>query len=129
MVICALLLAAAVFAQNPAPPPEPPEEDESLKSQEYALNPVQAKKEVTAGNFYSKKGNYRAAAGRYREATLWDPGWAEAFLKWGEASEKLLDYRSAKEAFQKYFELAEDQKSVAAIKKRMAKWPVASTKR
>ena len=102
---------------------EPPEEDPGLTAKEYALNPVQAKKEFAAGNFYWKKASYRAAALRYREASRWDPGFAEALLKWGESAEKQKDYASAREAFTKYFELAEDPKEVAEIKKRMAKWP------
>jgi tetratricopeptide (TPR) repeat protein len=104
-------------------PPEPPEEDPGLKTQEYDLNPIQAKKEFTAGNFYLKKGSYRAAALRYREASRWDPGFTEAFLKWGESAEKQKDYANAREAFTKYFELSEDPKLVAEIKKRMEKWP------
>ena len=116
-----MLLASGLRAQQN--PPEPPEEDEGLKGQEYALNPVQAKREFNAGNFYWKKGSYRAAALRYREASRWDPGFAEAFLKWGESAEKQKDYVSAREGFTKYFPLAEDKKEVEDIKKRMAKWP------
>jgi tetratricopeptide (TPR) repeat protein len=113
-------LACAAFAQDPV---EPPEEDEGLKAQEYALNPVQAKKEFSAGNFYWRKGSYRAAAMRFREASRWDPGWSEAFLKWGESAERQKDFAAAREAFAKYFEIAEDKKAVAEIRKRMTKWP------
>ena len=120
-LIFALVFACVAFAQQN--PSEPPEEDEGLKGQEYALNPVQAKKEFSAGNFYWRKGSYRAAALRYREASRWDPGFTDAFLKWGESAEKQKDYVAAREAFAKYFELAEDQKSVAELKKRMEKWP------
>ena len=120
-LIFALVFACVAYAQQNSP--EPPEEDEGLKPQEYALNPVQAKKEFSAGTFYWRKGSYRAAALRYREASRWDTGWADAFLKWGESAERQKDYIAAREAFAKYFELAEDQKSVAEIKKRMVKWP------
>jgi tetratricopeptide (TPR) repeat protein len=114
--------------QQPPPAPtvkeeEPPEEDDSLKPKEYALNPLQAAKEVTAGNFYFKKGNTRAAAKRYLEATRWDPGSAEAFYKLGESSEKLHDYGTALEAYTKYLELAKDAKGGDALRKRIAKWP------
>ena len=102
---------------------EPPEEDVSLKPKEYGLNPLQAQKEITAGNFYSKKGNFRAAQNRYREATRWDPGAAEAFLKYGEASEKLHDYSSALEAYTKYLELDKNAKDADGLRKRIAKWP------
>ena len=70
----AVLFACVLSAQKPAAPPttqtpEPPEEDESLAPKVYALNPVQAKKEISAGDFYFKKPNYSAAAKRYLEAT------------------------------------------------------------
>jgi tetratricopeptide (TPR) repeat protein len=102
---------------------EPPEEDVSLKPKEYALNPLQAQKEITAGNFYSKKGNHRAAQKRYLEATRWDSGSAEAFLKLGESSEKLHDYSTALEAYTKYLELDKNAKDADALRKRIAKWP------
>jgi tetratricopeptide (TPR) repeat protein len=128
--LAAALFACIVSAQKPpqpaAPPPEPPEEDESLAPKVYALNPVQAKKEISAGDTYFKKPNYSAAANRYLEATRWDPGSAEAFLKLGEAREKLRRYGPAREAYLKYIELAEDPKEKDAIRKRMEKWPDAA---
>lgn len=109
------------------PPPkaeeEPPEEDESLIPKEYALNPLEAAKNITAGNFYFKKGNFKAAAKRYLEATRWDPGSAEAFLKLGESDEKLKDRAGAREAYTKYLGLAPDSKNAELIKKKIAKWP------
>ena len=108
-------------------PPEPPEEDESLAPKVYALNPVQAKKEIMAGDYYFKKPNYSAAANRYLEATRWDPGSAEAFLKLGEAREKLRQYGRAREAYLKYIELAEDPKEKDAIRKKMDKLPDAGS--
>lgn len=94
----------------------------------YALNPVQAKKEITAGDYYFKKPNYSAAARRYVEATRWDPGSAEAFRKLGEAREKLHEYGAAREAYTKYIELAEDPKDKDAVRKKMAKFPDATAK-
>ena len=44
---------------------EPPEEDPDLKPKEYTFNPLEASRNITAGNFYFKKGNYRAASRRY----------------------------------------------------------------
>ena len=130
------LFAAAVFAcvlsaQKPAAPPvtqppEPAEEDESLAPKVYALNPVQSKKEIVVGDQYLKKSKYSAAANRYLEATRWDPGSAEAFLKLGEAREKLHQYAPARVAYLKYIELAEDPKEKDAIRKKMEKWPDAT---
>ena len=101
---------------------EPPEEDESLKPQVYALNPLQAQRNITAGDFYFKsKKNYRAAQRRYVEATKWDPGNAEGFLKLAEADEKLKDRDGAREAYKKYLQLAPDAKNAAEIKKKLDK--------
>ena len=126
----AALFACVLSAQKPPQPaqtaPEPPEEDESLAPKVYALNPVQAKKEIVAGDYYFKKPNYSAASKRYLEATRWDPGSAEAFLKLGESREKLRQYGPAREAYSKYLELAEDPKEKDAIRKKMEKWPDAN---
>jgi tetratricopeptide (TPR) repeat protein len=120
----ALFIAGILPAQQPpAAPPEPPEEDTSLAPKEYSLNPVQAAKEIVAGNFYFKKSNYHAAMRRYTEATRWDPGSSEAFLKLGESSEKAHDYASARDAYTKYVELAKDAKDADSIRKRIEKLP------
>jgi cytochrome c-type biogenesis protein CcmH/NrfG len=93
------LFACVLSAQQPpAAPPEPPEEDEALQPKVYALNPVQAKKEIVVGDQYLKKARYSAAVNRYLEATRWDPGSAEAFLKLGTAQEKRREYGPAREA-------------------------------
>ena len=130
--LAALFLACVLSAQKPPPsaatPPEPPEEDESLAPKVYALNPVQAKKELTAGDYYFKKPNYSAAARRYLEATRWDPGSAEAFRKLGESREKLHEFGPAREAYLKYMELAEDPKEKDALRKKMSKWPDSQAK-
>jgi len=69
-----------------------PEEDEDLVPQtEYSFNPIQAAEEFKVGEFYWKRGSYEAAAGRYEEATKWDPTNAEAFFKLAESHLKLAD--------------------------------------
>ena len=101
---------------------EPPEEDEAAKTEkkEYTLNPIQAAKELQIGNYYFKKGSYRSAKNRFEEATKWDPGSAEAWLRLGDACEKLKDHKAAREAFGKYLELAPDAKPAAAVRKKLA---------
>jgi len=117
----ALLLWSAVWAQQSKPPTaEPAEEDESLAPKTYTFNPLQADKEVTIGNYYFKKKNYRAAAKRFTEATRWNPNSAEAYLRLGEAEEKLHDKDLAKEAYTKYLQLAPDAKNADFIKKKLA---------
>ena len=127
-LFAAALFACVLSAQKPAAPPvtqppEPAEEDESIAPKVYALNPVQSKKEIMVGDEYFKKSNYSAAARRFVEATRWDPGSAEAFLKLGEAREKLRQYDRARQAYLKYIELGEDPKEKDALQKKMAKWP------
>ena len=108
-------------AQSPkVQDPEPPEEDETLAPKEYTFNPLQAGKEVTIGNYYFKKKNYRAAAKRFIEATRWNPGLAEAFLRLGETEEKLKDRPAVRQAYAKYIELAPDAKNVEAVRKKLA---------
>lgn len=99
----------------------PPEEDESLAPKEYSFNPLQAAKELRVGNYYFKKGNYRAAAQRFQEATKWDGTLADAFLRLGEAREKQHDRKAAAEAYAKYLEVAPDGKDAADVKKRLTR--------
>lgn len=142
--ILALTLAAtgAAFAQEQTPPPPaapkpqlnkerppaktsdqevaPPEEDKSMAPSEYSFNPLAAKKAIEVGNFYWKtKHDYRAAASRFKEATKWNDGDSEAWLRLGEAEEKLKDQDAAKEAYSKYLELASDAKNAAEIRKKL----------
>ena len=116
------IFASTLWSQQPKPPilPEdPPEEDESLKPKEYVLNPLQAQKEWRTGNFYFKKGTWKAAASRYKEATLWDPSYADAFLKLGETYDRMKLRKEASEAYAKYVELEPDSKRAAELKRRL----------
>src|SRR5271155_1703402 len=145
MSIAGILCGAALWAQQqpPAEPPkklepqrpanpaeqEPPEEDESLKPEEFSLNPLEAQKNITAGDYYFKtKKNYHAAARRYLRATKWDPGSPEAFLKLGESEEKLNDHAAARDAYEKYLELSPTAKNAEVIRKKIEKWPAPKKK-
>jgi tetratricopeptide (TPR) repeat protein len=99
----------------------PPEEDETLIPKEYSFNPLQASKELRVGNYYFKRGKYRAASLRYQEATKWDNNNAEGYLRLGEAREKLHDKKAAADAYAKYLELSPDAKDSAEVKKRLDK--------
>ncbi|MCW5977081.1 MAG: hypothetical protein KIT09_03350 [Bryobacteraceae bacterium] len=130
VLIAALTLAA--HAQKPQYE-EPPEEDKSLSREtEYSFNPLQASKEFKVGEFYAKKGSFRAAAGRFEEATKWNPSFADAFLKLGEMREKIaelelnevekrLTVESAVEAYQKYLELSPDGDKSKSVKRKLEK--------
>jgi tetratricopeptide (TPR) repeat protein len=102
---------------------EPPEEDPDLQPKEYSFNPLEASRNITAGNFYYKKGNYRAASRRYLEASKWDPTSGDAFRKLGEASEKLRDWPAARDAYAKYLATEPPPKDAEAAKKRLEKIP------
>ena len=134
-VVIGFLLTGILFAQDeptlkkrPADQPksqqpseqEPPEEDESLAPKTYSFNPLEAEKDLKVGLYYFKKGNYKASTSRFREATLWNPTFAEAFLRLGESEEKLKDKKAADEAYTKYLALAPDAKDAEAIKKKLA---------
>jgi tetratricopeptide (TPR) repeat protein len=99
----------------------PKEEDENLSTKEYSFNPLQAEKEVRVGEYYFKKGSYRAAAQRFREATKWNQGYGEAWLRLGETAEKQKDTKTAKEAYAKYLEVAPDAKDAAEVRKKLEK--------
>ena len=129
-VFLTLFVAFSLAAQEPKPhaPPasqeqEPPEEDPDLKPKEYAFNPLEATRNITAGDFYFKKGNYRAASARYLEASKWDPTSAEALLRLGEADEKLRNFTAARQAYEKYLTVATDAKDLEAVKKKLATLP------
>ena len=142
-LLASAFLAAALAAQQappasqkkPSAPPakeqekedEPPEEDPSLKPKVFSFNPLAAIKNISAGNYYFKKGNYKAARDRYLEATQWNPGSAEAFFKLGETEEKRHDKHAARAAYEKYLELAQDAKGDTKgndpLRKKIEKWP------
>jgi len=131
--VLALLLASAAPAfaddlkkQRPQPPTStqeevPKEEDTAIGEKEYAFNPLQAEKEIRVGDFYFKKGKYRAAAERFREATKWNGGSSEAWLRLGEAEEREKDPKAAKEAYAKYLDLSPDAKNAPEIRKKLEK--------
>jgi tetratricopeptide (TPR) repeat protein len=129
-----LLLLAVGLAQQGSPPAaqkppdaaksaedQLPEEDESLRPKVYAFNPLQATREVQTGDYYMKKGKYKAAVARYTEATRWNPQMAEAFRKLGEAEEKEDDPKAAREAYQKSLEIDPNSKAAGEVKKRLQK--------
>jgi tetratricopeptide (TPR) repeat protein len=99
----------------------PPEEDKALANQEYSFNPLQSQKDVAVGNQYFKNRKFRAAEMRYTSATRWNDGNADAWLHLGEVEERLKDGEKAKAAYEKYVELAQDQKKAAEIKKKIEK--------
>jgi tetratricopeptide (TPR) repeat protein len=123
-----LTLSAAVFSQtkqdqskhDKVERQEPPEEDVPTdRVQEYVFNPLQAAKELKVGNYYFKKGSYKAAQKRFEEALKWDATSAEAWLRLGDAHEKLKNMTAARDAWKKYLELDSKGKDAEAVRKRL----------
>jgi outer membrane protein assembly factor BamD (BamD/ComL family) len=121
-----LMTGAFAAGQEKKPAPQqqaPPEEDEAEKPKVYSFNPLQAEKEMRVGNFYFHKGDYRAAALRFIEATNWNPTAPEPYLRLAEAQEKQRSWKAAREAYEKFLELAPDDKRAPEAKKRLEKIP------
>jgi tetratricopeptide (TPR) repeat protein len=118
-----LMSGALAAGQEPKPAQQPqaPEEDEAEKPKEYSFNPLQAEKELRVGNFYFHKGDYRAAALRFTEATKWNPIAPEPYLRLGDAEEKQRSWKAAREAYEKFLELAPDDKRAAEARKKLEK--------
>jgi tetratricopeptide (TPR) repeat protein len=99
------------------------EEDESLKPKIYPFDPLEAERNIKVGNFYMHQANargYRAAAGRFEEATKYNPSSGEAFFRLGEAQEKLKHADKAKAAFDRVLKVAPDSKFAKDAKKKLA---------
>lgn len=108
-----------VDPQAPATVAQPESGDEP--NVEYALNPVQARKEFQVGEYYLRKGSYPAAVTRFQEAVKWNPKFAAAWLKLGEAAEKRGELTRALEAYRKYLELEPSGKKARDAKKAVAR--------
>ena len=107
--------------ETPAEPEAPliDEDEDLLPSTQYAFNPIQAKKDLKIGNFYARKGNHRGAAGRYLEATKWNPSYAEAYWRLGRSREKLKQPSDALAAYRQFLQLAPDDKRAKAVRKKI----------
>jgi tetratricopeptide (TPR) repeat protein len=92
--------------QIPLPPMPGSEASESAEVQEFRrYNPHKADKDVEVGDFYFKRGNYRAAESRYAEALLYMSNHAAATYKLAEAQEKLAKTAEARSNYQKYLKI------------------------
>lgn len=120
LVVAALLLPGAILAQQPPAASDLKEEDAGVTvDKEYAFNPLQAEKELKVGDYYTKKGSHKAAAGRYLEAVKWNPTLVEGWRKLALSRERINDQKAAAEAWKKYLELAPDAKDAKQIRKKL----------
>jgi tetratricopeptide (TPR) repeat protein len=95
------------------------DDEKPLGDPNYVFNPIQARKDVKIGDFYSKKGSHRAAAGRYLEATRWDPGLSEAYWKLGRVREKLEQHQQAIDAYKLFLKLEPGDKRAKEVRERL----------
>ena len=125
LLLCAMGMALGQLQEREPPPEEVLtgliDEDEDLfLEKQYAFNPIQAKKEVKVGKFYAKKGNHRAAAGRYLEATRWNPKFSDAYWRLAQSRDKLKQASLALEAYRKFVRLESAGKRVDEAVARIA---------
>jgi tetratricopeptide (TPR) repeat protein len=108
--------------QHPPEEDNPPEEDASVAPKVYPFNPLESERNIKVGNFYMHQHTvrgYRAALGRFQDATRYNPNSAEAFFRLVEAEEKLKNKDGAKAAFEKVLQLAPDSKLAHEAKKKL----------
>lgn len=108
--------------QSPSDETNPPEEDDSVAARTYAFDPLQSDRCIKIGNFYMHQGTtrgFRAALGRYEDATKYNPSSAPAFFKVAEAEEKLKNKEAARIALQKVIQLAPESKLAQEAKKKL----------
>lgn len=65
-------------------------------------DPHKAEKNVEIGDFYFKRGNYRAAESRYKEALYWKDNEAIAMFRLAQAQEKLGEFADAHKNYSAY---------------------------
>jgi len=87
--------------EHPDSSPDP----EAGPTEFHAWDPHRAMKNVEVGDYYYKRGNYRAAISRYQEALQWKPKDAEATFKLADAYDKVGDFIDAKDNYQKYLKI------------------------
>ncbi len=139
VLVLTLLMLLALCAQaqelkrradtTPQQPDVMVDEDEDLLPQTtYAFNPIQAKKEHKIGTFYQKKGNERAAAARYLEATRWHPSFGDAYWRLAEMREALEQPAEALDAYRRFVRVEPEDSKVSKARKRIAEIEAALAK-
>jgi tetratricopeptide (TPR) repeat protein len=68
-------------------------------------DPHKALKHIEVGDFYFKRGNYRAAQSRYRDALKWKSNDALATYRLAESLEKLQEWSEARKYYETYLKI------------------------
>ncbi len=74
-------------------------------SEFHAWDPHKAAKDVEVGDFYFKRGNFRGAESRYREALFYKENDAIAMLRLAECLEKLGEMEEAGDQYRAYLKI------------------------
>jgi len=82
------------------PPPSAPTVQEF-----HPWNPMKASKDVQVGDFYFKRGNYKGAIDRYREALYYKENDAVATYRLAVCQEKMGDKDEARKNFEQYLKI------------------------
>lgn len=71
----------------------------------HPWNPMKASKDIEVGDFYFKRGNYKAAVDRYKEALYYKENDAVATYRLAVCQEKLGDKDDARKNFEQYLKI------------------------
>lgn len=93
--------------------PSPPQAGEVEVIEMKPYNPHQAEKDVQVGDFYYKRGNYKAAVSRYDEALQLRPGSPSTTFKLADAYEKYKQLEKAALYYREYVRDYPDGKQIA----------------
>lgn len=85
--------------------PPPPSASNSDVQEFHPWNPMKASKDVQVGDFYFKRGNYKAALDRYKEALYYKENDAIATYRLAVCQEKLGDKDEARKNFEQYLKI------------------------
>jgi len=111
--------ALRLFGQKP--PAQPPAvKDDPVRA--YASPP--ASKSVEVGDFYLRKGKYKAALSRFQEALKIDAHYAPAYRELGRVYEKMGLWQKSLDAYRKYLDelpSAKDAREAKEIHKAIAR--------
>ncbi|MGA9354683.1 MAG: tetratricopeptide repeat protein [Terriglobales bacterium] len=71
----------------------------------HPWNPYKAGKDIQVGDFYFKRGNFKGALERYKDALYYKQGDAVATFRVGECQEKLGNRAEARKFFEQYLKI------------------------
>ncbi len=81
-------------------------------------DPNQAREHLEVGNFYFRRGNYKAAADRYREAVKYGPKNAEAYERLIRSLERMDDFEGALKVCDDFIQVNPDSAKVQEFEKK-----------